>query len=110
MSRVTLNLDENKLAELIVSGVGATAVRVCSSDRDSVRFAVSSPDWKLRSVVLGRAALRRLLTDPAALVKIEYLRRELLEAATRRKEYAYPVKRTSGCRSTDSPRQLARAR
>ena len=111
MSRVTLNLDENKLAELIVSGVGADAVRVCSDDRDSLRFAVVSPELKLRSVVLGRAALRRLLADPAALVKIEYLQRELQRAATQRIEYAYPGKQVgSPCPSAERPRRLARVR
>ena len=111
MSRVTLNLDENKLAELIVSGVGANAVRVCSDDRDSLRFSVASPDLKLRSVVLGRAALRRLLTDPTALVKIEYLQRELRQAATQRREFAYPGKRAgSVCPPAETPRRLARVR
>lgn len=111
MSRVTLNLDENKLAELIVSGVGADAVRVCSDDRDSLRFAVASPDLRLRSVVLGRAALRRLLGDPAVLVKIEYLQRELHLAATQRTEYSYPGKPIApACPPAEPTRRLARVR
>lgn len=111
MSRVTLNLDENKLAELIVKGVGAETVRVCSDDRDSLRFAVASPFLKLRSVILGRAALRRLLTDPAVLVKVEYLQRELEQAATQRSEYSYPRQGVgSACPPLAAPRRLARVR
>lgn len=111
MSRVILNLDEGKLAELIVDGVGLNALRVCSDDRDNLRFAVTSPHLRLRSVVLGRAALRRLLTDPAAMVKIEYLQRELQLASTQRAEYSYPGKRTvSTCLPLETPQQLASVR
>ena len=111
MSRVTLNLDETKLAELIMSGVGADTVRVCSDDRDSLRFAVASPQLKLRSVVLGRAALRRLLRDPALLVKIEYLQRELQQAAGQRTEYAYPRGGNgTACPPARMPSRLARVR
>ncbi len=60
MSTAIKTMDETKLAEEIVSVVDGRVARVCSDDRDNVRFAVRGP-MKLRSVVLGRAALRRLL-------------------------------------------------
>jgi hypothetical protein len=46
----------------------------------------------LRSIVLRRWALRRLLNDPAGPVKVEYLQRELRRAAGQRVEFAYPRK------------------
>ena len=83
--------DETRIAEEIVGVLPAgSVVRVCSDDRESIRFAVRDASLKLRSVVLRRSSLRRLLTDAARFVKVEYLRRELSEAAMQRSEYRYP--------------------
>jgi hypothetical protein len=92
MSRAIKITDETKLAEEIVGILDADAVRVCSDDRDSVRFAIRSAGMKLRSIVLRRWALRRLLSDPAGPVKVEYLQRELRRSAGQRIEYTYPRK------------------
>lgn len=92
MSSAIKMTDETRLAEEIVGVLDADAVRVCSDDRDSIRFSVRSLGMKLRSIVLHRGALRRLLTDPAGPVKVEYLQRELRRAAGQRVEYAYPRK------------------
>ena len=86
--------DETKLAEEIVGTLDADAVRVCSDDRDAIRFSLRAAGMKLRSIVLRRWALRRLLNDPAGPVKIEYLQRELRRAAGHRIEFAYPRKST----------------
>ena len=88
----TKAIDETKLAEEIVGVVGDEVVRVCSDDRDSLRFAVRSAVLKLRSIVLNRASLRRLLLDPLGEVKIAYLKRDLRRAAQQRAEYVYPRK------------------
>jgi hypothetical protein len=92
MSTAIRITDETKLAEEIVGTLEADAVRVCSDDRDSIRFAIRTAGMKLRSIVLRRRALRRLLNDPAGPVKIEYLQRELRSAAGHRVEFAYPRK------------------
>jgi hypothetical protein len=92
MSSAIKKTDETRLAEEIVATLEADAVRVCSDDRDSIRFSIRAAGMKLRSIVLRRWALRRLLNDPAGPVKIEYLQRELRTAATQRIEYAYPRK------------------
>jgi hypothetical protein len=92
MSSGIKTTEETKLAEAIVGALDADAVRVCSDDRDSIRFSIRAAGMKLRSIVLRRWALRRLLSDPAGPVKIEYLQRELRTAATQRIEYAYPRK------------------
>jgi len=89
MSTAIKTMDETKLAEEIVSVMDARVVRVCSDDRENVHFAVRGA-MKLRSIVLGRAALRRLLHDRDGAVKIEYLQRDLLRAADERGEYVYP--------------------
>ena len=83
--------DETKLAELIVGVLPeGSVVRVCSDDRDSLRYAVRDGKLKLRSVVLRRASLRRLLNDPLAAVKVEYIQRELERVAGSSSEYNYP--------------------
>src|SRR5688500_7617254 len=88
--RVDAN-DETKLAQEIVAVLPSGSVaRFCSDDADSIRFAVQAADLKLRSVVLSRASLRRLLSDAASAVKIEYLQRELLRSAVRRSEFRHP--------------------
>ena len=89
MSSAIKTMDETKLAEEIVSVLDARVVRVCSDDRDNVSFAVRGA-VKLRSVVLGRAALRRLLHDRDGAVKIEYLQRDLLRSVDQRSEYVFP--------------------
>jgi hypothetical protein len=90
MSATTKKLDETKIADEIVSVLDPAVVRACSEVRDAIRYAVRGKSLKLRSILLRRDALRRLLTDPARSVKIEYLKRELLRAALHRLEFRYP--------------------
>jgi len=90
MSTAIKSMDETKLAEEIVSVLEADAVRVCSDDRDSIRYAVRAAGLKLRSVVLNRSSLRRLLTDRNGAIKIEYLQRDLIRSAPVRSEFTYP--------------------
>lgn len=83
--------EETKLAQEILAVLPAGSVaRFCSDDQDSIRFVVQAADLKLRSVIFRRASLRRLLTDTARTIKIEYLQRDLLRSAVRRAEYRYP--------------------
>jgi len=83
--------DETRIAEEIVGVLPeGSVVRVCSDDRESIRFAVRDASMKLRSVVLRRASLRGLLNDATREVKVEYLRRELAQAANQRAEFRYP--------------------
>ena len=89
MSTAIKTMDETKLAEEIVSVLDARVVRVCSDDRENLHYAVRG-GLKLRSVVLGRHALRRLLHDRDGAVKIEYLQRDLLRYAGERGEYVFP--------------------
>lgn len=89
MTTIT-NLDETRLAEEIVSVLEPSALRDCSPEREVIRFAIRDHALKLRSVIFNRAALRRLLQDAAAMVKIDYLKRDLLRTAMQRAEYRYP--------------------
>ena len=102
----TQAVDETKLAEEIVGVVGQEVVRVCSDDRESLRFAVRSAAMKLRSIVLNRASLRRLLLDPLGEVKIAYLKRDLRRASLQRSEYVFPRK-SAIARVTAEPRLVA---
>ncbi len=83
--------DELRVAETIVSVLPAGSwIRLCSDERDAIRYAVRAPELALRSVVLSRASLRKLMSDPSGSVKVEYLQRELREAAAHRAEFRYP--------------------
>jgi hypothetical protein len=85
------NPEESRLAQEIMSVLPAgTVARLCCDDRDSVHYSVTSEGLKLREVVLSRASLRRLQSDPARAVKIEYLQRDLIRSAMRRAEFHYP--------------------
>ncbi len=84
------SMDETKLAEEIVSVLEPSALRACSPERDVIRYAVRSGAMKLRTIIFSRQALRRLLSDAAALVKVDYLKRDLLRVAEQRSEYRYP--------------------
>ncbi len=90
MNTTTRNIEETRLANEIVSVLDPAALRACSDDRDAIRYAVRSADLKLRTIVLRRPALRRLLADAARAVKIEYLQRDLVRSALQRVEYFYP--------------------
>ena len=83
------SMDETKLAEEIVSVLEPSALRACSAERDVIRYAVRGA-MKLRTIVFDRAALRRLLNDAVAPVKIDYLKRDLLRVTDQRVEYRYP--------------------
>jgi len=90
MGTTITNLDETKLADEIVGVLDPAVVRACSEVSDAIRYAVRGKSLKLRTILLRRDALRRLLTDPARSVKIEYLKRDLLRAALHRIEFRYP--------------------
>ena len=82
--------DESRIAEAIVSVLPAGVARACSAEKHTIRYSVRADGMKLRTIVFNRASLQRLLDDPARDVKIEYLQRDLLDAATRRAEFRYP--------------------
>lgn len=83
--------DETRIAQQIVSVLPSGSIaRLCCDDAETVRFAVRGDGLKLRSIVLNRESLRRLATDPARDVKIEYLQRDLASTAARRTEFRYP--------------------
>jgi hypothetical protein len=90
VSDMKKNLEEIRIAEQIVSVLPAGVARACSNDHGSIRFSVRGEGMKLKMIVLRRSSLQRLAKDPARDVKIEYLRRDLLESSTRRVEFRYP--------------------
>jgi len=96
MSTATATMmDETQLAEEIVSVLPAGAIRVCSAQREDIRYAVRGRSIRMRMIVLQRAALRKLLRDRDGLVKIEYLQRDLLRSIGVRKEFVYPRPRVA---------------
>ncbi len=95
MKAAIKTMDETRLAEEIVQVLPEGAIRVCSADREAIRFAVRSRELKLHSVVLRRAALRRLLQDRDGVVKIEDLQRDLLRSAATVGEFTYPRRRVA---------------
>lgn len=82
--------DETRMAEEIISILPAGVARQFSAERDVIRYAVRADGLRLRTIVLNRASLRRLIDDPARDVKVEYLQRDLMDSAARRSEFRYP--------------------
>jgi hypothetical protein len=90
MSRQT-SFDETRIAQRILSVLPDGAVtRLVTSDGETIRFAVTDPTLKLRTVVFSRRSLQQLACDGAADIKIEYLQRDILRSAGRRAEFRYP--------------------
>lgn len=87
---VSSKLDETRMAEEIVNVLPSGVAREFSAQRDAIRYAVRADGMRLRTIVLSRASLRRLIDDPAREVKVEYLQRDLLAAAAHRSEFRYP--------------------
>jgi hypothetical protein len=90
MNTTSRTFDEARLAAEIVSVLQPAALRACSDERDVIRYCVRGNSLKLRTIILDRQALRRLLDSRDGAVKIEYLKRDLLRTATQRIEYRYP--------------------
>jgi hypothetical protein len=59
----------------------------------AISYTVCDPSLKLRSIVLDRGSLRRLLLDRDRMVKVEYLKRDLLRCAALLTVYRYPRQR-----------------
>ncbi|MGZ7041184.1 MAG: hypothetical protein ACXVH7_05275 [Thermoanaerobaculia bacterium] len=104
--------DELTVAEAIVSVLpDGSVARVCSDDRDCIRFAVRAEGLKLRSVILRRDSLKKLQMDAASAIKIEYLQRDLMRNAERRAEFRYPrtIRHAAAVRKATIVRKLGMA-
>ena len=100
--------DETRMAEEIVNILPSGVARELSAERDAIRYAVRADGMRLRTIVLSRVSLRRLIDDPARAVKVEYLQRDLLDAALHRSEFRYPRPLLHMVRKTFAmPQQLA---
>jgi sugar-specific transcriptional regulator TrmB len=85
-----------EVARLIL-GVIPTQVEVQSEDKDVIRYRIRRGfGWKLSRVVFSKASLNKLARDPKRDIKIEYLRRDIVNTATQRNEYRYPRNLASG--------------
>jgi len=81
----------------LILGVIPTQVEVQSEDGDVIRYRVRRGfGWKLAFIVFSKASLLKLARDPKRDVKIEYLRRDIVNTATQRREYRYPRNLASG--------------
>jgi hypothetical protein len=79
-----------EVARLIV-GVIPTQVELHSEDANVIRYRVRRGfGWRLSTVILEKRALLRLASDPQRDIKLEYLRRDLLNSAAERREFRYP--------------------
>jgi hypothetical protein len=106
---IATKYDETSIAEKIVSVLPAGVARQFSSERETIRYAVRAEGMKLRTIVLSRKSLRKLIEDPAAAIKIEYLQRDLVASATERREFRYPRPVTHPVATSFAFPQLAHA-
>ncbi len=90
---MTAESSETAIAEEIVSVLKFAALRFRSPADAAISYTVRDPSMKLRSIVLDRGSLRRLLLDPDRAVKVEYLKRDLLRNAELLTVYRYPRRR-----------------
>ena len=90
---MTAESNEMAIAEEIVSVLTLAALRFRMLADAAISYTVRDPSMKLRSIVLDRGSLRRLLLDPDRAVKVEYLKRDLLRCAALFPVYRYPRRR-----------------
>jgi hypothetical protein len=90
---LTTEAFETAIADEIVSVMKFWALRFRSLAEAAISYAVRDPSMKLRSIVLCRSSLRRLLLDRDRTVKVEYLKRDLLRCAALMTVYRYPRQR-----------------
>ena len=84
------------VARLILGAI-PTQVEVYSEDKEFIRYRVRRGfGWKLAFVTFAKASLLKLARDPKRDIKIEYLRRDIVNTADRRLEYRYPRNLASG--------------
>jgi len=84
------NSSETAIAEEIVSVLRFPDLRFRTIVNAAISYSVRDTSLKLRSVILDRGSLRRLLLDSDRAVKIEYLKRDLLRSARLFRIYRYP--------------------
>jgi hypothetical protein len=87
---MTAEGSDTTIAEQIVSVLKFPALRLRSIADTTISYTVRDTSLKLRSVILDRGALRRLLLDSDRAVKVEYLKRDLLRSAKLFRVYRYP--------------------
>ena len=81
----------------MILGIVPSQIEVHSEDSKTIKYLVQRAfGWQLATVVFSKQSLFKLANDPNRDVKIEYLRRDLLESAAYRKEYTYPRSLASG--------------
>lgn len=80
-----------RLAQEILSAVPAGAVSRLEDYPDRIQVRIVPGDGgRLQRVILGRESLEKLAADPQRDVKVEYLKRELAQAVSSRRIWAYP--------------------
>lgn len=80
-----------RLAQEILSAVPAGTISRLEEypDRIQVRL-VPGDERRLQRIILGRDSLEKLERDPQRDVKVDYLKRELAQAVSSRRVWAYP--------------------
>jgi hypothetical protein len=83
---------EIELASLLLRSMGKAADGATVMEDDAtVQFRLPDrPGRKLASVIFGKASLRKLLSDPAGAVKLDYLKRDLQRAMMERRVFRFP--------------------
>jgi hypothetical protein len=81
-----------RLAEEILAVIPEEFLALEADGPEVLRYRVrgSQGSWRIRYIVFGRESLDRLDRDPLRAVKVEYLQRELLRLAPRRRLWGYP--------------------
>lgn len=81
----------HRLAQEIISVFPEELILRTEEFPDRIQFRIGKCDGlELQRVIFGRQSLERLDRDPNRDVKIDYLRRELANAARTRRTWSYP--------------------
>ena len=92
VQHVQTTMGTREIAEELLRGIPADVALIASEDDATISYAVVKPSrgWKLSRIVFAKDSLEKLAHDADRDVKIDYIRRDLFRAATRRRQYVYP--------------------
>lgn len=87
-----VKLETHELVDELLRGFPSDAALIATEDDETIAYSLMNAprDWKLRRIVFVKDSLRKLAHDADRDVKIDYIRRDLFRAATRRRQYVYP--------------------
>ena len=92
---------EMAMAEQLLHRLAPEAGELLCEDEKVIAFQLRKRGWRLSRLVLSRASLRKLASDPLRLIKLDWLTHDIQRSAPQKKAYVFPFRLYErGCAAT----------